>query len=90
MKEITIAFWGETYKVKQGLTKKLDMPEWVIFYDKKSGLWSYNVKTKYVRWLNRKYISLNDPLLEHAIEWFRYIIRETEKFYGGRNEVTES
>ena len=81
MKEITIPLWDETFKVKQGLTKKLDLPEWVIFYDKKSGLWAYNINTTWGIWLNSKLVTLNHPLIDNIIEYWRDYIRrrETEK-----------
>lgn len=98
-KEIAILKYGETYKVNIGLTKKLNMPGWVVYKDPDYGLFSYNKEFNLDIYLFCKKISLKDPLLDKVIWFWRLLIadrvkdnlEEKEKeALGGRNEVTES
>lgn len=90
-KEITIADWGETYKVNLGLTKKLNMPDWVIFKEPGYKLWGYNEKLNIIVYLFCNKISLKDPLLDKVIWFWRWLIIERVKeALGGRNEATEN
>lgn len=98
-KEITITNWGETYKVNLGLTKKLNIPDWVIFKEPGYGLWGYNEKLNIIVYLFCKKISLKDPLLDKVIWFWRVLIADRVKdnleerlkeALGGGNEVTEN
>ena len=93
MKEITIPkeieIYGETYKVNQGLTKKLNMPGWVVYKEPGLGLWGYNKELNFIVSLMCKNLSLNNPMLDKIIEhWREYITKiEMEK---RNSEATEN